>query len=541
MSLQRAWWLLGTCAVATSAKASVGLTLTSERSPYDGVVIRDYRTTSPSADVHVAVVDLCAGGVHVEATRAPQALRSTGSWAADEGLQLGSNGDFYKTGPVRVYGAAVGNGFSWPLDQTGEDPGYSWEWFYQHHGWIAFGPDFVTFTHTEQVKMAGLTSSGWRPSQVTPAPPPDTLALVSGFPEVVIDGVPVSCATPTDAACFPDRSDMRDRHPRTAMGLSEDQRSFIVAAVDGRTASSSGMYGAELADLMGQLGAWVAFNVDGGGSSQLWLDGEGYVNNATGNNGGSIRSVANHWGVAAGSDSGRPARPGHCLYATACPPVPPEGGVIDETDACFEAFGPKEYWRTEQAGVDGRLLWTNAMQSTTPLNWAWWRLNLAEAGEYLVEVSVDTDFSAFDAVHYRVSADGGRTDLALDQTTSGGWRALGAFWFDSGGGQHVAVFDDHADPVAADSHVVVDAVRLTRMDLAPDTGGLGADTGATPDSPALVENGSPPIVDTIAGDGAGCGCRSTADRSPSGWLAMCLLVGATRRRARPSRRRDVIY
>ena len=37
------------------------------------------------------------------------------------------------------------------------------------------------------------------------------------------------------------------------------------------------MYGAELAELMELLGAWEAFNLDGGGSTQMWAGGS-YVN-----------------------------------------------------------------------------------------------------------------------------------------------------------------------------------------------------------------------------------------------------------------------
>lgn len=92
---------------------------------------------------------------------------------------------------------------------------------------------------------------------------------MSGFPELVIEGQRVECSSPTDSTCFPDRSDMRARHPRSAIGLSEDLRTLLLAVVDGRTTASAGMYGTELAEFMEKLGAHVAFNYDGGGSSQL--------------------------------------------------------------------------------------------------------------------------------------------------------------------------------------------------------------------------------------------------------------------------------
>lgn len=302
-------------ACAASAGA-VTITSQSETSPFPGIRLVTLRTSSPTTRAWATYVDLCNDYVHVDATKAPTSLRSTGAWAASVGAQVATNGDFYKTGPIRVYGQAVGSGTPWPTSQTGADSAYSSEWYYQDYGWIAFGPDWVDFTHTGYVKKNASTfgiKEGFRPTEVTHAVPPGTLALVSGFPALVVEGKRVTCSSPTATSCFPDRSDMRDRHPRTAMGITEDRRTFLLLVVDGRTSVSSGMYGTELAELMDLLGAWQAFNLDGGGSSQMWVDGKNYVNSATGNNGGTIRSVANHWGVFAGTAGGKSRKPGHCV------------------------------------------------------------------------------------------------------------------------------------------------------------------------------------------------------------------------------------
>ena len=62
------------------------------------------------------------------------------------------------------------------------------------------------------------------------------------------------------------------RHPRTAVGFNRG-RLFLVA-VDGRQPRLSvGMSERELADLMADLGADYALNLDGGGSTTLWLAG----------------------------------------------------------------------------------------------------------------------------------------------------------------------------------------------------------------------------------------------------------------------------
>jgi hypothetical protein len=494
--------------------SALSLSLESEVTPYSGVTWRQYRTSDPSADVSVFLVDLCTDYVHIDATRADDAGRSTGSWGELRGVQAAVNGDFYTSGPT-VYGDAVGGGVPWPLDQTGRDPAYSSEWYYDHYGWIAFGPDWVEFTHTGWVKSRaddlGL-AYGWRTEEDLPEPPEDTLALVSGFPELVIEGAQYTCSSPTASDCFPDRSDMRDRHPRSAMGITADRETFILAVVDGRTSSSAGMYGAELADLMFQLGAWEAFNIDGGGSSQAWLADRGYVNNYSGNNsGGGARSVANHWGVFAGSGSGAPRRPGHCASEPACQLLPPEGGVVDDEGDCFEAFGDPDYWREESAGYGGHLYWTNAFESEQTENWAWWRLHLEQAGSYRVEVYREPEFSVYGASRWRVYADGVGSDVTLAAPSGEGWQSLGDFAFSAGGSQYVAVYDNYSADVSSDQHIAADAVRLTRLDgwcgdgvceegcedCPEDCGGCDTDVpvdSAPPDSDA-------PGVDSEAGGG----------------------------------------
>jgi len=62
------------------------------------------------------------------------------------------------------------------------------------------------------------------------------------------------------------------RHPRTALGWSRDD--FYLIQVDGRQPNLSvGMTLPELADYLLKLGCIEALNLDGGGSSTLWVDG----------------------------------------------------------------------------------------------------------------------------------------------------------------------------------------------------------------------------------------------------------------------------
>lgn len=73
-----------------------------------------------------------------------------------------------------------------------------------------------------------------------------------------------------------------NRHPRTAIGVTADKR-VICVVVDGRSSESYGMSISELAKLMHALGCKEAMNLDGGGSSTAWVQGEGIVNHPTDN------------------------------------------------------------------------------------------------------------------------------------------------------------------------------------------------------------------------------------------------------------------
>jgi exopolysaccharide biosynthesis protein len=70
-------------------------------------------------------------------------------------------------------------------------------------------------------------------------------------------------------------------NPRTAVGLiSENHYLFVVS--DGRTSESEGLSLYELAEFMKSLGAETAYNLDGGGSSTMYFNGQ-VINNPTSN------------------------------------------------------------------------------------------------------------------------------------------------------------------------------------------------------------------------------------------------------------------
>ncbi len=74
-----------------------------------------------------------------------------------------------------------------------------------------------------------------------------------------------------------DGSFVTTRHPRTCLGIIS-KHTVILVTVDGRSDQSHGMDLNELTDLMISLGCREAINLDGGGSTTMWLSNDGVVN-----------------------------------------------------------------------------------------------------------------------------------------------------------------------------------------------------------------------------------------------------------------------
>ncbi len=91
-------------------------------------------------------------------------------------------------------------------------------------------------------------------------------------------------------------------HPRSAVGVTQDKKTFFLVAVDGRQTGSRGMRMSHLAELLIELGCYYGVNLDGGGSTSLvakdmWGDTYSEVNNPT-----ETRKVINAVGVVHDSD-----------------------------------------------------------------------------------------------------------------------------------------------------------------------------------------------------------------------------------------------
>lgn len=112
--------------------------------------------------------------------------------------------------------------------------------------------------------------------QITPS------EVVSGYPVILQDGVTTN---PIDIL-----KHLNGLHPRTALGNNEDCTKLVILIVDGRSDVSEGCTSKVLADIMRYVGCDDAINLDGGGSSELYVKNLGICNVPSD---GKERTVAN--------------------------------------------------------------------------------------------------------------------------------------------------------------------------------------------------------------------------------------------------------
>jgi hypothetical protein len=271
---------------ACVAGASVARADDRWNTPFTGV--RHLNRVTGSQNLHVLLVDLCAAGVSARGTRPEEAGRTVAAHGAALGAQVVINGDFYNpSNPRQLDGIAMGGGVLW----GGADHTYV--------GPVGFGAG------REAIVFHGLTTGA----------EPWMREVVSGHPTLITEGRRLDnngdaglCVT---------------RHPRTALGLTRDRRTLIVAVVDGRAAGRAGMSCDELADLLAEFGAHDATNLDGGGSSAMWLAGRGVVNRPSD---GSLRRAGNHLALYARGAGAAP----HCPAPRCAPRC--DGSVLTGDD-----------------------------------------------------------------------------------------------------------------------------------------------------------------------------------------------------------------
>lgn len=213
--------------------------------------MRVENTTVYVADVQIADISLLKTALAGN-TYARNLTETTSVQAANTGAILAINGDYYG---AQEHGYVLRNGVLYRASaQSGTDA-------------LVIGADgnFRIINEGETSADTLVREGAWQVLTFGPA-------LINGGQVTVSSSDEVGRAMTSN--------------PRTAIGqISEGH--YLLVVSDGRTKESTGLSLRQLAELMQSLGAQIAYNLDGGGSSTMVFQGR-VVNNPT-TNGRSIR------------------------------------------------------------------------------------------------------------------------------------------------------------------------------------------------------------------------------------------------------------
>ena len=232
------------CALFAAAVAAAATNEISE--PYQGVRLMHSRSTVPRlVDMFVVEIDMAAAGLEFLTTPSNGALvgdttpQTTRTFVSQVGAQFGINASFFASagsGQYDVLGLSVSNGDAYsPFQSSFLDA-------------LNVSPNNVATI----IRATGTSGFGH-------TPPTSLYNAVGGNTRLVTGGVNVANSDPAI-------------HPRTAAGVTADQK-LLLFTVDGRNAAhSQGLTYREMADVLIRWGARDAINLDGGGSTTLVMD-----------------------------------------------------------------------------------------------------------------------------------------------------------------------------------------------------------------------------------------------------------------------------
>ena len=124
--------------------------------------------------------------------------------------------------------------------------GFSERQLYSENGGIAWN-------NSDHPEIISRPENGWRNSEMN--------NILAAGPLLIFN---------EEIRNFNNDSFNQNRHPRTAVALTKDNRLFLLT-VDGRSFQSYGMTIPELAYFLKSAGAVDALNLDGGGSTAMWI------------------------------------------------------------------------------------------------------------------------------------------------------------------------------------------------------------------------------------------------------------------------------
>ena len=248
---------------AAASQAAKTATITDSSYKDDNISINLTETTVNNTQVYVADVILNSSDylktAFAQNTYGTNVTAKTSVTAADNNAILAVNGDYYGANST---GYVIRNGVVY-RDTIRED---------SSNGDLAIYKDgSFKIIYEDQISAEQLVNDG-------------VVNLLAFGPALVENGE-ISVGTNQEVG------QAMASNPRTAIGII-DENHYIIVVSDGRTSESEGLSLYQLAEVMKSYGAKTAYNLDGGGSSTLYFNGQVINKPTTGGNKISERAVS---------------------------------------------------------------------------------------------------------------------------------------------------------------------------------------------------------------------------------------------------------
>ena len=248
---------------AAASQAAKTATVTDSSYKDDNISVNLSETTVNNTQVYVADITLSSSDylktAFAQNAYGTNVTAKTSVTAADNNAILAVNGDYYGANST---GYVIRNGVVY-RDTVRED---------SSNGDLAIYKDgSFKIIYEDQISAEQLVNDG-------------VVNLLAFGPALVENGeIAVDTNTEVGQAMA--------SNPRTAIGII-DENHYIIVVSDGRTSESEGLSLYQLAEVMKYYGAKTAYNLDGGGSSTLYFNGQVINKPTTGGNKISERAVS---------------------------------------------------------------------------------------------------------------------------------------------------------------------------------------------------------------------------------------------------------
>lgn len=248
---------------AAASQAAKTATVTESSYKDDNISVNLSETTVNNTQVYVADITLSSSDylktAFAQNAYGTNVTAKTSVTAADNNAILAVNGDYYGANST---GYVIRNGVVY-RDTVRED---------SSNGDLAIYKDgSFKVIYEDQISAEQLVNDG-------------VVNLLAFGPALVENGeIAVDTNTEVGQAMA--------SNPRTAIGII-DENHYIIVVSDGRTSESEGLSLYQLAEVMKSYGVKTAYNLDGGGSSTLYFNGQVINKPTTGGNKISERAVS---------------------------------------------------------------------------------------------------------------------------------------------------------------------------------------------------------------------------------------------------------